>query len=84
MKHKKPSAQPQRARDEEAERRAAQAYAEAIRARREEEFKHGLPLARLLELDIPKKSEQRRIGRILETEERARRTLEAIRRKACE
>lgn len=85
MKSKKQTSQQQRERDEEAEQRAAEAYAEAIRVRREEEFRHSLPLARLLELDIPQKSDQRRIRRILEAEAQAKRTLEAIRRKsACE
>jgi hypothetical protein len=84
VKNRKPTDQQKRDNIKDEEQRAAQAYAEAIRIRREEEWKHGLPLIRLLELDIGKKSEQQRIKRILEAEEKAKRTLEAVRRKACE
>jgi hypothetical protein len=81
VKNRKQTDQQQRDGDDDEEQRAAKVYAEALRIRREEEFRHGLPLARLLELDIPKKSDQRRIRRILEVEEKARQNLEAIRRR---
>ncbi len=64
------------------EDRAASEYAAAIRARMEEEANHGLTLQCLIEREIPRPAEIRRIKRILENEERAKARLEAIRNRA--
>ncbi len=64
--------------------RAEQEYGAAIRARLEEEANHGLPLQRLIDLEIPRPAEIRRIKRILAQEAKAKAALDAIRNRGKE